>query len=157
MQASTSSSADDEAERQRQRGNDFFKKRLYNNAIDCYSRALDMHVSSVVLSNRAQAYLNLHKFENAYIDANEAVALNPNNVKALYRRAMALNKLGLKARARLDLEKCVNKDPQNIEAKKLFESLKNAVDKDVVDVTCFQKSEPIQSKNPLIKKHIQVV
>ncbi|KAI1718656.1 serine/threonine-protein phosphatase 5 [Ditylenchus destructor] len=138
MHASTSSSAENEAELLRQRGNDFFKKRLYNNAIDCYSRALDMHVSSVVLSNRAQAFLNLHKFEKAYIDANESLAVDPNNVKALY-------------------QKCVSKDPQNLEAKKLFESLKNAVDKDVVDVTCFQKSESIQSKSPLIKKHIQVV
>uniref|UniRef100_A0A915EIB8 Uncharacterized protein n=1 Tax=Ditylenchus dipsaci TaxID=166011 RepID=A0A915EIB8_9BILA len=154
---STSENQEEQAELLKQKGNECYKQKRFHKAIDFYSKALAFQVSSVILSNRSQAYLNLHMFEKAYTDSNEAFALDPANLKALYRRAVSENKLGLKAKACLDLEDCVKGDAKNVEAKSLLDSLKNSVDKPVVDVTCFHKSEQIQSKKPLVRKLITEV
>jgi Flp pilus assembly protein TadD len=61
------------------------------------------------------------------MDSNEALALDPTNIKALFRRAVSLNKLGLRSKARVDLEKCAQLDGKNREAKSLLESLRDAV------------------------------
>lgn len=64
-----------------------------------------------------------YRAEEAYSDSYEAVLRDPNNQKALYRQAFALNKLGLKAKARKKLERCIELDPKNVEARQLFSSI----------------------------------
>lgn len=134
-------------------GNECFKEKRFYKAIDFYTKALNEYPSSIILSNRAQAYLNLHKIEQAYTDSNEALLLDSSNIKALYRRAIALNKLGFNAKSINDLKKCIEINQKNQDAKNLLRTIKknNKDDRGIVDVLHFRKSESIQSNKPLTK------
>lgn len=57
----SSKSGESEAVRLKTLGNECFKDKRYNKAIDYYTKSLDNEINSIVLSNRAQAYLNLKK------------------------------------------------------------------------------------------------
>uniref|UniRef100_A0A914E447 RNA polymerase II-associated protein 3 n=1 Tax=Acrobeloides nanus TaxID=290746 RepID=A0A914E447_9BILA len=144
----------DQVENLRLAGNQYFQKKMYNNAVDCYSRALQMRLDPLVLGNRAQAYLNLKKYEKAYTDADAAIKLDPNFVKGIYRRALALHELGLNARAKLDLERILELEAQNKQAKELLEKIKHLPDPATIEVTTFTKCESLQSKIQLKNIHI---
>jgi len=59
----SSSSKMQEAEHLKAKGNQCFKQKLYNKAVYFYTQALDLDPdNAVILANRAQVYLNLHKF-----------------------------------------------------------------------------------------------
>ena len=99
-------------EEEKQRGNELFKQKEYAKAIQAYTNALNMiksitnttnttnnnhnQVEVICLCNRAQAYLNLQQpltnsnCEAAIKDCTRALELEPDNVKALFRRATAL-------------------------------------------------------------------
>lgn len=61
-------------------------KKHYNDAIDCYTRAIDQKAlsesdNSVIFSNRAHVNLLLGNYRRALTDAQEAIRLCPTNVK----------------------------------------------------------------------------
>jgi tetratricopeptide (TPR) repeat protein len=57
----STSSVSPEAEALRLEGNEHFKQKRFNKAVHCYSQALDIEVTPLMLSNRAQAYLNMER------------------------------------------------------------------------------------------------
>lgn len=76
--------------RAQDQGNDFVKKgkKHYKDAIDCYTRAInqktkDASMNSILYGNRAQVNLLLGNYRRAIDDADEAVKLNPSNVKVV--------------------------------------------------------------------------
>ncbi|POG69071.1 hypothetical protein GLOIN_2v1436764, partial [Rhizophagus irregularis DAOM 181602=DAOM 197198] len=75
----------------RRRGNDYFASNHYISAIDEYTEGIELESRNVtLLSNRAEAYLRLGQFYNALEDAKFALTLDPNNIKAAYRKGKAL-------------------------------------------------------------------
>ncbi|GJY63250.1 RNA polymerase II-associated protein 3 isoform X1 [Tanacetum coccineum] len=61
--------------RQQEKGNEFFKKRKYKEAVDCYSRSLALSPTAVAYANRAMAYLKLKRHVLAYvINIDEVIA-----------------------------------------------------------------------------------
>jgi pentatricopeptide repeat protein len=56
-----SSSAQSEAEIFRLEGNEHFKQKRFNKAVQLYSQALEKDVTPLLLSNRAQTYLKLER------------------------------------------------------------------------------------------------
>ena len=50
-----------EAEALRLEGNEHFKQHRFNNALNSYSKALELEVTPVLLSNRAQTYLKMER------------------------------------------------------------------------------------------------
>ncbi|CAB4479491.1 unnamed protein product [Rhizophagus irregularis] len=75
----------------RRRGNDYFASNNYISAIDEYTEGIELESRNVtLLSNRAEAYLRLGQFYNALEDAKFALTLDPNNIKAAYRKGKAL-------------------------------------------------------------------
>jgi len=78
-------------------GNEFYKKGLFPDAIECYSRAIalanDPKEKVDCLNNRAACHYQLRSFKQTISDSTEALELDPNNVKALLKRGLSYEAL----------------------------------------------------------------
>ncbi|KAF4675122.1 Tetratricopeptide repeat protein 4, variant 2 [Perkinsus olseni] len=88
----------------KERGNEQMKAGLLDGAINAYTNALAVHcgdskLDATVHSNRAQAYLKQKKYIQCISDAQQALSLDPTQVKAAYRGAVACRELKLFARS----------------------------------------------------------
>jgi tetratricopeptide (TPR) repeat protein len=82
------------AEKEKDLGNKAFAGGDYGGAIEHFSRALKLAgPNCIYYTNRAAAYLRASRAAEALKDAEEAVCLDPQYVKALFRRAQALEAL----------------------------------------------------------------
>ncbi|KAI8079809.1 uncharacterized protein BX664DRAFT_341510 [Halteromyces radiatus] len=102
------------AQAAKEMGNTHFQKQRYQQAIQCYSDAIDLDpTSAVYFVNRAMAHLKLNNFLQAEHDCTKCLALQPNHVKALWRRGIALRSLGRSKEARKDFEQALQLEPGN--------------------------------------------
>ena len=80
------------------RGNQLFKEKKYEEAASEYSEALSADcpedLRATLLFNRATCWFYLGDYEDCANDCSESLKLNPQYVKALYRRALAREQLG---------------------------------------------------------------
>ncbi|KAI9354773.1 hypothetical protein BD770DRAFT_347220 [Pilaira anomala] len=76
------------------KGNAKFSAKSYEEAAELYSLALKYKADPIFYSNRAACYANLGLNDRVIEDCNEALKLDPVYVKALNRRAHALEKKG---------------------------------------------------------------
>jgi len=100
----------------KQQGNQCFKDKDYDSAIELYSKALSIdnkHV--IILANRSLAYAHLRQWYNALSDAENALNIESNDLRALYRKAKALHGLKRYEEEVDALLRGVQKDPQNKE------------------------------------------
>jgi len=91
-----------------------------NNAVaslDYIDRAIAIKRNDAVfLANRANALVELKRFEEALTNYNEALALNPAFVEALYNRGTLLLKLGRFAEAVESYDRALEKKPDHADA-----------------------------------------
>nr|BAC26192.1 unnamed protein product [Mus musculus] len=114
------------AEQLRKEGNELFKCGDYEGALTAYTQALSLGATpqdqAILHRNRAACHLKLEDYSKAESEASKAIGKDGGDVKALYRRSQALEKLGRLDQAVLDLKRCVSLEPKN----KVFqESLRN--------------------------------
>ncbi|XP_051986934.1 mitochondrial import receptor subunit TOM70 [Xyrauchen texanus] len=89
----------DRAQSSKNKGNKYFKAGKYEQAIQCYTDAIGLCPKeqkgdlSTFYQNRAAAFEQQMKWTEVIQDCSQAVELNPRYVKALFRRAKALEKL----------------------------------------------------------------
>lgn len=76
------------------KGNSFFSSKKYQEAINFYTQAILFKPDPIFYSNRAACYANLGKSDEVIADCNEALKLDATYIKALNRRAQALEKKG---------------------------------------------------------------
>jgi import receptor subunit TOM70 len=76
------------------KGNSFFSSKKYQDAIVNYTQAILFKPDPIFYSNRAACYANLGKVDEVIADCNEALKLDSTYIKALNRRAQALEKKG---------------------------------------------------------------
>jgi len=126
-----------EAQKYKEEGTVKFKQGDFSGACRCYQESVDMvefveEGKSLVLSsnlNMAQAYLNLKDYASANEKAGKVLNEDPNNIKALYRRGVARNNLGLPDEAMVDLKAALALDPANANVKiELAKSKKSIAD-----------------------------
>ncbi|XP_068124807.1 protein unc-45 homolog B [Hyperolius riggenbachi] len=98
-------------------GNKYFKENDYEQAIDCYSKALklekDKKTQAVLYRNRSACYLKKENYVQAASDASKAIDVDASDIKALYRRCQALEKLGKLDQAYKDVQRCATLEPKN--------------------------------------------
>jgi len=102
------------ASQEKEKGNKAFSQKRFKEAIECWERARALDPQNPVLpANQAQAWIELENWERAQQTASEAVVLQNDNQKALYRRAFALFKLDLLPSAMQDLDHVLHLNPSN--------------------------------------------
>ncbi|XP_067091141.1 protein unc-45 homolog A [Osmerus mordax] len=101
----------------KEEGNALFKAGDMQGALCCYSKALKLSDSqtenAVLHRNRSACYLKLEDYTKAEVDASKALNADPGDVKALFRRAQALQKLGRLDQAFMDAQRCAQLEPKN--------------------------------------------
>lgn len=72
------------------RGNDFYRDKNYQAAVGAYTKAIALDSENPSLfTNRSAALLMLLQYREAMQDCDQALALDPTNSKAYFRKATA--------------------------------------------------------------------
>ncbi|XP_023643474.1 RNA polymerase II-associated protein 3 isoform X2 [Capsella rubella] len=118
---------------EKEQGNEFFKQKKFNEAIDCYSRSLALSANAVAYANRAMAYLKIKRYREAEVDCTEALNLDDRYIKAYSRRATARKELGMIKEAKEDAEFALRLEPASEELKKQYANIKSLLEKEIVE------------------------
>nr|XP_020832834.1 RNA polymerase II-associated protein 3 isoform X2 [Phascolarctos cinereus] len=106
-----------QAIREKDLGNGFFKEGKYELAIECYTRGIAADGTNALLpANRAMAYLKIQKYEEAEKDCTQAILLDGSYLKAFARRGTARTALGKLNEAKEDFTVVLNLEPGNKQA-----------------------------------------
>uniref|UniRef100_A0A673C011 Protein unc-45 homolog B n=1 Tax=Sphaeramia orbicularis TaxID=375764 RepID=A0A673C011_9TELE len=107
----------EQMDRLKDEGNKYFQAGDIDKAIDCYTKAIkvckDKKVLAVIHRNRSACYLKKENYSNAASDATKAIDVDAADIKALYRRCQALEKLGKLDMAFKDVQRCATLEPKN--------------------------------------------
>lgn len=137
------------ASTEKEKGNDFFKKKEYSSAIESYTKAIELDPTNAILpANRAMALLKQEKYGAAEADCLQALTLDPLYVKAYLRLGSARFELQKFTMAKEDFEKALKLEPQNKTAQKELERIEKELTKDKL---VEQKGENISPDEGLVK------
>lgn len=109
------------AEKFRLEGNECFKTDRFHQAIELYTKAIDITPTPNLLCNRSFAYIKVELPGAALMDADEAIRLEPGFAKAYYRKASAHLLMGKFKEALADFEIVRKLVPTDEDAKKKWE------------------------------------
>ncbi|KAI9746541.1 MAG: hypothetical protein M1818_000254 [Claussenomyces sp. TS43310] len=99
-------------------GNKAFAAHDWPTAIDFYTKAIELNSNEpTYYSNRAQANIKSEAYGYAIADATSAIELNPDFIKAYYRRAVAYTAILKSKDALRDFKTVVKKAPNDKDAK----------------------------------------
>ncbi|KAK1331077.1 hypothetical protein QTO34_009025 [Cnephaeus nilssonii] len=109
--------AEAEAVQLKEEGNRHFQRQDYKAATKSYSQALKLTKDKALLAtlyrNRAACGLKTESYAQAASDASRAIDINSSDIKALYRRCQALERLGKLDQAFKDVQRCATLEPRN--------------------------------------------
>ncbi|XP_069145799.1 uncharacterized protein [Solanum lycopersicum] len=117
------------ANSEKELGNECFKQKKFNEAIDCYSRSIALSPTAVSYANRAMAYLKIKRFQEAENDCTEALNLDDRYIKAYSRRSTSRKELGKLKESIEDAEFALWLEPRNPEIKKQYGEVKALYEK----------------------------
>ncbi|KAJ5067177.1 protein clmp1 [Anaeramoeba ignava] len=123
----------DQALEFKQTGNEFFKQKDWENAIFYYTKSLriaplEFHKErSVILANQAACFLQLQDYQRVIQLCNLSLHLNPEYLKARFRRAKAYYLTNKPSFAEQDLVFILQKDQNNKDAQKLLIEVQNKI------------------------------
>jgi DnaJ family protein C protein 7 len=98
------------------KANEIFKQKKYEEAIEEYTKALEFDPSnkkfnSIILANRALCYQKLKKNTEALRDSNQSVKLNPYYARGYVKRGNVYMELNMYDDAKADFQKAKELDP----------------------------------------------
>ncbi|KAJ2017077.1 Serine/threonine-protein phosphatase 5, partial [Coemansia sp. S610] len=101
--------------------NAFYANKQYHEAIEKYTEAIAADPTvPAFYTNRAQCHVHTEGYGAARDDANAAIDLDPNFIKAYYRRATALSFMGKLKEARADYREVMRRAPKDAVAVKKY-------------------------------------
>ncbi|KAK3558469.1 hypothetical protein QTP86_018124 [Hemibagrus guttatus] len=123
----------------KEEGNNLFKNGDVQGALSCYTKALKLTETesekAVLYRNRCACYLKLNDYNKAKADASKALETDPGDIKARFRRAQALHKLGQLDQAFLDSQKCSQLEPKNKAFQDLLRQLSAEIQQKAVQLS----------------------
>jgi small glutamine-rich tetratricopeptide repeat-containing protein alpha len=126
-----------EAERLKNEGNNLMKQDMYDDALKCYTKAIQLDPKNAVFyCNRAAAYSKLNNHSFALEDCRRAITIDPNYSKAYGRMGLAFASLNDHFQARDCYKKAAELDPQN-------ESYKNNLSIAEEKVADIERQDPL--------------
>eukprot|EP00516_Mucochytrium_quahogii_P003788 CAMPEP_0203751070 /NCGR_PEP_ID=MMETSP0098-20131031/5202_1 /ASSEMBLY_ACC=CAM_ASM_000208 /TAXON_ID=96639 /ORGANISM=" , Strain NY0313808BC1" /LENGTH=853 /DNA_ID=CAMNT_0050640633 /DNA_START=320 /DNA_END=2878 /DNA_ORIENTATION=- len=103
--------------REKEKGNECFKACEYEDALECYTKSIELLPSDVCdpkpFANRAMACLKLELWQRAEEDCTRAIELDPTFTKSYARRGMARHRRGKYLDAIDDFEEALHLEPKN--------------------------------------------
>ena len=120
----------------KEKGNALVKEKKYKDALDCYTKAIEIDPNEPILySNRSAMHFNLSEFNEALIDAETAISINSYYAKAYLRKGKALEGLN--------------------KSKEALETYKLGLEKDKENAQLLQASKELEStlNNPLLNNY----
>ncbi|XP_073980176.1 uncharacterized protein isoform X2 [Rhodnius prolixus] len=105
-------------------GNEFYKTHHLDDALKHYTRSVYIHPTVSNYNNRAATYLKQCKFNKALADLNIVLQMDPNNVKARYRRAVAYQHKNEFYKALEDIRVVLAKEPHHVLARHFADRLR---------------------------------
>ncbi|XP_051569157.1 mitochondrial import receptor subunit TOM70-like [Myxocyprinus asiaticus] len=149
----------DRAQSAKNKGNKYFKAGKYEQAIHCYTEAISLCPKdqkgdlSTFYQNRAAAYEQQMKWTEVVQDCSQAVELNPRYVKALFRRAKALEKLDNKKECLEDVTAvCILEAFQNQQSMLLADKVLKQLGKEKAKEK-YKNREPLMPSPQFIKSY----
>ncbi|KAL9233469.1 hypothetical protein vseg_008466 [Gypsophila vaccaria] len=125
-------------------GNEYYKQKKFNEAIDCYCRSIALSPTAVAYANRAMAYLKIKRFQEAEEDCTEALNLDDRYIKAYSRRATARKELGKLRDSLEDVEFALRLEPKDEDLKKQRAEVKSLLEKAILAKAAATTKKPSQ-------------
>ncbi|KAJ4461580.1 putative deoxyribonuclease II family protein [Paratrimastix pyriformis] len=111
-------------------GNQLFKQNLFEEALTCYSEALQLHEDAIYHANRATALCSLHRFPEALVGLRRASRGHEPYPKAHARMGQCLASLSRHTEAMRAFEQAVRLDPNNSKFQEEFRAAQQHVSGD---------------------------
>lgn len=148
---SNSSSSQGDYETLKIKGNEKFKAKNYDQAIEYYTKAIESKDDEpIAYSNRSLCFINLKRYFEAKDDCDKAIELDPNMDKAYYRRAIALKELSRYDKAMEDFKRVLSLDPNFTLAQEEIDKIQSLMMADArLDLKVFEKPEKYRSKTDI--------
>ncbi|XP_035386796.1 sperm-associated antigen 1-like [Electrophorus electricus] len=121
------------AHREKDKGNDAFRASDYEEAVAFYTRSVSFLPTAAAYNNRAQAEIKLQRWHDAMSDCERVLHLEPENTKALLRRATVHKHLGNLLMAHDDLTVVMHLEPHNVTAQSLLRDVSKNIKVDMQD------------------------
>lgn len=112
------------AGKEKELGNEFYKRNLFSEAIKHYTRSIYLSPSAVSYNNRAATYLKQCKFNKAQDDLDIVLEMEPDNVKAHFRRALTRQHKNQFQEALDDILFVLKHEPNHVIAKHIANELR---------------------------------
>jgi tetratricopeptide (TPR) repeat protein len=111
----------------KRKGTEAFKAQRYQEAILCYTKAIDIDpmsdVAGALYSNRAAALAGLGNHEGALMDCDRCIRVEPAWLKGHYRKGTSLEALGRLDEAQAAYESALQAEPSNTDVRKKLNEL----------------------------------
>lgn len=119
------------ADREKEKGNEFFKNSEHQDALYCYTNSIALKANIDNLNNRSVTYLKLKKYDESIADCRRVLNMDKDNTKANLRIAEALERTNKFEEASKHIEIIIRKDPNNQQAQILAEKIGKNCNKDL--------------------------
>ena len=142
----------------KEKGNKFVQEKQYLEALNCYTKAIELDANDPILySNRSAMYFNLKYFDNAILDAEMAITLRPTYGKAYLRKGNALESQNKYKEALDTYELGLKQDPDNeqlIDAQKQLKELMEKPQDNIINEENGKETNLI--KKYAVKKYVRI-
>uniref|UniRef100_A0A1B6G2D8 Sperm-associated antigen 1 n=1 Tax=Cuerna arida TaxID=1464854 RepID=A0A1B6G2D8_9HEMI len=115
------------AEQEKNRGNEYYEEKNYDEAIKYYTASIVIWPTPKAYNNRSACYLKLCNYTAALADANNTLNLDPENIKALFRRGIALQHKNRFREALADMNKVLEQQPKHVLAQNVAQELRKQI------------------------------